>query len=473
VEHDALKRNYALIVHPAEPRALLVGEGKQWTLPPIAGEDAPAIIAELRAEPGLETTVLGLVYQGTVADHRQGHASAEAEATPSRVYALEPRSSVVAESPTKTLWVTRDELDGLPLAVETHRAVIAAWLRDVEAGASPVGRVPWARPGWRDVALAWMGAEATRDNYQLIGPPQQLKVSLWSTVYRAPATPVGLYFKATAPMFAYEPAVSRLLGERLGQWVPRVVATDATHGWLLSEDGGTMLRERIETPEGQQRFEEALRALAAMQQASAPAVAELLAAGCPDYRLSALPERFASLAADREALQVGRVGGVPEEEYAALLALAPEVTHICAQLAASGIPMTLHHDDLGPGNVLESRRGELLLFDWGECGVAHPFCSLMIPLRWAKLVLAYDEAGLERLQEAYVSAWRVSGTPTQLREALGLAHRLGYLCRALTYATLRPHLEPQLWGEYADVVPYWLRLFLRNAPPGGDVPDAA
>lgn len=460
----------ALIAHPAQPGVLLIAEGNAWALPRIEGDEPAEIIAQIRALLGLETTVLGLIYQGTAADHRQGHAAEEPASPPRRVYALEPRTPWEWQPPASVQWIASDELAVLPLAAEQHRAVIAGWLREIEADAVPAKRPLWARLGWRDAALAWVRERAAAAGYQLTAPPEQFKVSLWSAVYRVPAEPAALYFKAAAPMFAYEAAVTHVLGERLGTWVPRVIAADAAHGWLLIEDSGTMLRERVETPEGQRRFaEEALRALAAMQQASAVHVAELLAAGCPDYRLETLPERFGALVADRETLQVGQPGGVPEDEYAALTALGPEVERICERLAAFGIPRTLHHDDLGPGNMLESPDGGLLLFDWGECGVAHPFCSLMIPLRWAKIVLDSDEAALERMREAYLSAWGAFGSPERLREALALAHRLGYLCRTLTYARLQPHLEPRLWGEYADVVPYWLRLFLRDAEPGGDV----
>lgn len=465
----------ALIAHPAQPRILLVAEGDTWALPRIDGDEPQEIIAQIRARLGLETTVLGLIYQGTAADHRQGHAAEEpaAPAPPSRVYALEPRAPADWQPPAGARWIASDELAALPLTEDEHRAVIAGWLHEIETDAVPEGRPLWARRGWRDAALSWVGECAAAGGYQLTAPPEQLKVSLWSAVYRVPAEPVALYFKAAAPMFGYEAAVTHLLSERLGAWVPRVVAADAACGWLLIEDGGTMLREQATTQKGQRRFEEALRALAAMQQASAAHVAELLAAGCPDYRLEKLPAQFASLVADREALQVGRPGGPPEDEHAALATMGPEVARTCERLAAFGIPpATLHHDDLGPGNVLESPDGRLLLFDWGECGVAHPFCSLMIPLRWARLVLDYDEVALERMCEAYLAAWSAFGAPERLREAMALAHRLGYLCRTLTYARLRPHLEPRLWGEYADVVPYWLRLFLRDAEPGGDVLDA-
>ncbi|HEU5441915.1 MAG TPA: aminoglycoside phosphotransferase family protein [Ktedonobacterales bacterium] len=466
---EAAPENYALIAHPTEPRALLLAAGDAWALPRIGSDEPAEIIAQIRARLGLETTVLGLIYQGLAADHRQGHAPADAAAAPNRVYALEPRAPAEWQPPAGARWIASKELAALPLGAEAHHAVIADWLHEIEAQAVPQERPQWARPGWRHAALAWADKRATERGYQLTAPPEQVKVSLWSAVYRVPAEPVALYFKAAAPMFAYEAAVTRVLSERLGAWVPRVIAADAAHGWLLIEDGGSLLRERVETQDGQRRFEEALGALAAMQQASAPYVAELLAAGCPDYRLETLPAHYAALVADRETLQVGRPGGVPEDEYVALAALGLEVERICARLAESGIPATVHHDDLGPGNVLESPDGRLLLFDWGECGVAHPFCSLMIPLRWARLVLDYDEAALQRTREAYLSAWSAFGPPEHLREALALAHRLAYLCRTLTYARLRPQLEPRRWGEYADVVPYWLRLFLRDAEPGGDV----
>lgn len=279
-----------------------------------------------------------------------------------------------------------------------------------------------------------------------------------------------MFFKSAHPSQAYEAVLSRMLGIWLAPRVPRTTAADPRRGWLLIEDGGRDLRKRAfseHTPDLSAAY---LSEFARLQRAATPYVDQFLIAGCPDFRLARLPERFAALLADPDLLLVGEPGGMPRDEHAQLTAMIPDVESLCARLAAYGIPETLHHDDLGPGNVLEGPAG-LAFFDWAESAVTHPFCSLMIPLRWARLVQECDDAALDTLRDAYLAPWADYGSPEELRAALGLAHRLAYLCRALTYAHLLAAMEPRAAWEMADAPAYWLRLFLRDTPPGGDVPE--
>ena len=52
--------------------------------------------------------------------------------------------------------------------------------------------------------------------FTLARPIEQVQVSLWSTVLRIPTATETLYFKASAPVFAYEP----LLTQKLFQFAP-------------------------------------------------------------------------------------------------------------------------------------------------------------------------------------------------------------------------------------------------------------
>jgi aminoglycoside phosphotransferase (APT) family kinase protein len=132
---------------------------------------------------------------------------------------------------------------------------------------------------------------------------------------------------------------------------------------------------------------------------------------------------------------------------------------MCAELASYGIPETLHHDDLGPGNVLDRTNGQFVSFDWGDSAVTHPFCSAFIPLRVARLVYDAPLQVLERLRDAYLARWLEFGPLEHLRTAFSLAHRLGALQRALTWYEGVPQLDPASRWEFADAPGYFLLHF--------------
>lgn len=477
---DAPPDNYALIAHPTEARALVLlgagsdGDGDTWALPPLTSDAPPEITAELRHTLDLDATVLERLWERQPPPELRGHSWPPPGEPAHRIYVIEPLRATDWQPPQGTRWVDAAELAGLRAANDEHaeHAVpVATWL-DERARGFPPQRVPWAIPGWRGEALAWADRTVGRAGHRIAGPPEQIKVSSWSTIWRIPIENGRMFFKAAHPGQAYEAVLSRMLGAWLAPRVPRTTAADPRRGWLLIEDGGRSLRDRALTERTPGLSAAYLPEYARLQRAATPYVEQLLAAGCPDFRLARLSERIAALLADRGLLLVGEPGGMPEGEYAQLMAMAPgEVGAICARLAAYGIPETLHHDDLGPGNVLESPSGGLAFFDWAESAVTHPFCSMMIPLRWARLVQECDDTALDALRDAYLAPWADYGSARELRAALGLAHRLGYLCRALTYADLLAAMEPRVRWEFADLPAYWLRLFLRDAPPGGDVPD--
>jgi hypothetical protein len=79
--------------------------------------------------------------------------------------------------------------------------------------------------------------------------------------------------------------------------------------------------------------------------------AELLSLGALDRRLSSLPAQFETLLEDQMGLMVDQPDGPTSAQYQRLIGLAPRFAEMCARLAGSGIPETLHHDDFHDGNV--------------------------------------------------------------------------------------------------------------------------
>jgi aminoglycoside/choline kinase family phosphotransferase len=271
------------------------------------------------------------------------------------------------------------------------------------------------------------------------------------------------YLKTCAGPSAHEPALSAALAAWFPQDVPAVLAVDPAQGWLLLDDAGPTLRERIRAGDDRARSVEMVRRFAALQRNAAARVDDLLALGVPDRRLSRLPELFESLLEDRAALHIGREEGVSEHDFARLQAFGPTLRALCDRLAALGLPDTIQHDDFHSGNVAV-RDDDYRLFDWGESFVGPPLGSLLIALRDAKWILEHDDALLDAMREAYLAAWSDFAPVERLDEAAAISFRLAALGRALSWWSVLQYADDAYRAENWDAVPYWLLTFLNDTP---------
>jgi hypothetical protein len=311
--------------------------------------------------------------------------------------------------------------------------------------------VIWADPAWLAEATAWI-----RERAQVSGPIEQPHVRWWSTVLRVPTPDGDLYFKADAPVHRFEAGLTAKLAELQPNRVPELVAVDAERGWMLMRDGGTRLRELIETPADLHHWEKLLPGYAQLQIAVAPHTPELLALGVPDERLSVLPDHLRTLLAARPA-------GLSSEEHERLGVRLPEIEAMCRELAGVGIPETIQHDDLHDGQVFV-REGRYLVFDWGDSCVSHPFHSLTVVLRALAWKLDLEPGGrdLQRLRDAYLEPFG-----NGLAETAELAYRTGTIARALAWHRMMEAREPQFVDEEdAAGAAYGLKLFLEGGPIG-------
>ncbi len=224
--------------HPREPRVLAWAGEAGWALPEHESDEAPAIHQLMRERYGLDVTLLG-----TVAGHYTDTEQEQAE----RVLALESHGAD-ATLPSGAHWIGRSELDRLTLAVPEHRPALEQWLREMENGVVPAERAPWARLRWYAMAALWVREQLERLGYREIGPVEQLHARVWSTVLRVPTEAGLVYFKAVAaPLYAFEPDVTRALADLLPANLPRVLAVDEARHWMLLADSGTSLRGALQT----------------------------------------------------------------------------------------------------------------------------------------------------------------------------------------------------------------------------------
>jgi hypothetical protein len=295
----------------------------------------------------------------------------------------------------------------------------------VEAVAEP----PWARPGWRARAQAWIESQVGGT----VGDAEEVKIRPWSAVLRQPTGAGDVYFKANLPALANEPGLTRLLHRISPEHVLDVLADEPGEGWMLQADGGPTLGSLLGGTDDLDRLEPMLAVYADVQMRAAGHVQELLAAGAPDRRLPQLRGLFEQL-----------VG----EDRHGLLRLAARLGELAAELDAHGLPATIDHSDLHAWNVL-APGGRYVVFDWHEAAVTHPFFSMLVALRSV-------EHNHGRLVDVYLEPWAGFGSRADLRAALDLALRLGPLTRALAWKRVLAGLPADVAGEWGDGVSRWL-----------------
>jgi hypothetical protein len=290
----------------------------------------------------------------------------------------------------------------------------------------------WSTPAWLAAATAWIDERLAAVGAARTGSVEQPRLRPWATLLRAPTTGGDVWMKAGGPGTDFEAGLYELLHRLVPDHVLTPIAVDADRGWVLLPDGGATLGVRLEGERLTRALCAALAQYAELQRAVAEHADALLALGLQDMRPAALPERF------EEALAVGAAGATAEDRplLDRLERLRPAVAGWCETLQASSLSASVDHNDLHERNVLVGDRGSYRFYDWGDSVVAHPFASLLLPL-------SMQPAGdVDRLRDAYLSAWLDLAPHAELVATLELACHTGKIARALTWARATQHASP-------------------------------
>lgn len=279
----------------------------------------------------------------------------------------------------------------------------------------------WSSKEWRWEAVRWMDAALERRGISRVPTtPLQPRVRPWSTLLVADTTDQGrVWFKASVPEATPEVAVLRILRSAAPDAVPVVWADDAERGWLLMPEQGPVLRD-VETPQTSLSLASSvLRRYAHVQRSSASVTAALVEAGVPMLSPREIAKQWQGLRLKPDTTR--------------------EVRMAAQRLERLGLPLTVQHDDLHSGNVFAdgSAAGmhEARIFDWADASVAHPLCSLLVPLERAADGLDADEAAQAqaRLKRAYFSCWSDHVSTATLDGAMDDALLVARVGRVLTW----------------------------------------
>jgi hypothetical protein len=258
---------------------------------------------------------------------------------------------------------------------------------------------------------------------------------------RVPLADGVAWFKACAPVQAFEPHLTAELFARWPDRVPEVLGCDEERGWLLLADAGKPIAASGNSPKA---WLNALPLYAELQHGEVAYVRDHLAHGVPDLRLAALPARY------EELLQLDLP--LEQDEIHRLRHFAPRFTELCDELAAYDVPETIQHDDLHHAN-LYVHFGRMRVLDWGDASISHPFASLVVTFRFLeeRAKLAPGDPWFARLRDAYLEPWGRG-----LAAVFALAIRVGTFARPIAYmrqrAALRQEERPPFDTDFSVVL---------------------
>jgi hypothetical protein len=314
-------------------------------------------------------------------------------------------------------------------------------LSPAEADLSPQPlRAAYAQPGGPAAAVGWAVATLA-----LLGTPgavatQQRTWNL-SAIWRLDAGGVPVaWLKQVPRFFRHEPAVLGLVAGVAPGLVPPLLAAG---------DEGRMLLAHVPGEDGHGAGAQVCATVAAglhpVQAHFAGRTGELLAAGVPDRRLAA--PAFARVAEPF----LGRIAGLRE-----LLAGLPRRLD---EIAACGLPDTLVHGDLHPGNARVGD-GAPVILDWGDATVSHPAYDI---LRLTEFLPG--EQG-RPLVDVWARRWRDTAPGSDPARAVELMRPVAAWRGAVIYADFLAAIEPAERRYHRADVPDCLARAVAAAGPG-------
>ncbi|MBB5869271.1 hypothetical protein F4553_002650 [Allocatelliglobosispora scoriae] len=294
-------------------------------------------------------------------------------------------------------------------------------------------RAAYARVGGPAASLAWAADALDAAGVGPITGVLQQRTWNLSVIWRIATAGGPVWLKQVPSFFAHEGAVI---------------------GWLATVGGGPSL---IAAAEGRMLLHDipgddlyaadagVRDAVAAdlhrYQLAAVGDVERLAALGVPDRRGALLGAQLAGVVA-------AHGGGDPRLE-----ALAAGLPARLAELAACGLPETLVHGDLHPGNV----RGDLhpdgarTIIDWGDSFLGHPGFDI---LRITERGVTDDERAA--ITAAWADRWRADVPGCDPERALELLVPLAALRNAAIYAAFVAAIEPAEHPYHSSDVDFWL-----------------
>ena len=300
---------------------------------------------------------------------------------------------------------------------------------------------PFATAGWlRDLCL-WIQEKIEPINLRLTGQFRQLTASPTFNLIRFETNGAALWLKAVGEPNIHEFRIVSTLTTLFPSFLPPIVASlPERNAWLMAEAEGT-------SPDPDSNFSTwrtISTHLAELQITSIHEVPRLVSGGCRDIRASSLLNSTEEFFASIDKLMKQQTKTPPSiltsEE---ILDLKNRIKEILSILAASGIPETLNHLDLNPGNIFVS--GDSCTFiDWAEAAIGHPFLTFQYLLEHLTRLRPDLADRRQELVSAYASRWQRFASTDAVSHSLALAPLIAVFAYAVSTNAWR---EPETFAS--------------------------
>ena len=277
---------------------------------------------------------------------------------------------------------------------------------------------PFVRLGWFGELRSWVESVAERMGFHVKTEFHQLNASDSFSLIKFETDGRAVWFKAVGEPNEREFAITCALAQLFPDYLPRMLATRPEwNAWLSSDVQGTPLSEVQE----QATWERAAVALARMQIQSMDRVPQILSAGAHDLGLAALSkltQPFLRVVAQLMEAQTNAPPSVLDRKD--LLALSDSLHNALDALEGTGVPESLGHLDLNPGNIIVSE-SRCAFLDWAEAYVGNPLFSLEYLLQHARRAFGENSEVRTNMVAAYCAQWDGGVRPAAIANALDLA----------------------------------------------------
>jgi hypothetical protein len=291
----------------------------------------------------------------------------------------------------------------------------------------PRDRGPLSKLGWIEEAQEWIRESVVDHGVDFSEDIRQFSASGFFALVRFGTIHGPAYWlKATCVPSTLEFEVTRTIARYCPEFLPPLVAARTDWNAWVTEEAGQPLHDVLSLG----AFEQSTHCLAELQITSATYVDDLLACGCFDQRMPILRAHLPALILYLEDAMARQTSTkVPPLSAKRLQELGRLVEEAIAAMEALGVPDTLIHNDLNPGNILfDGERA--VLTDWSEACIGCPFLTFR-HLQVQALEADETQTWEPRLTEIYKQHWRACLSESQIEKAFALSPPLAiasYLC---------------------------------------------
>jgi hypothetical protein len=326
------------------------------------------------------------------------------------LYQVMDTRQLSVSAPDETHWLPLDSISGQCLGDERDLVAIGNMSRQIKGFQSGETIGPFGRPGWFEELWFWVEREIGPYGLRLTGRFRQLNASPTFALIRLETSGPAVWFKAVGEPNLREFPTSIALARLFPGFVPSVMATHPVwHGWLTTEVPGRTLEEAPDPA----HWKRAAETLGELQVASVGKTDQLLAFGCRDLRVACLltlVDPFMDVMA--QVVQQQRKTPPSILGSYELRTLGARLKETLSELAELGIPDTLGHLDLNPGNIMGSA-DQCVFLDWAEACVGPPFLTFQYLLEYFSRTTVRVLSPAD-LTAHYASRWAGQVSPSRV-----------------------------------------------------------